>query len=643
MKHLIFFISFFFLTFNYFLFPQDSTKIYQLSDVVVSATKISTPSLELANSVTVIDSNKINQSNKISLVDLLNEVPGLSITQSGGAGKLSYVYLRGGNSNHTLVLIDGVEINTPSDPSNAYDLANILTDDIQRIEILRGPQSILYGSDAISGVINIFTKKGNSKPTLHLNADGGSLNSFRGNTSLLGSYKSFDYKFNYSHYQTDGISAANEKDGNSEKDKFRENFYSTRLGYSFSDDFYIDYLINFTDAKSDLDQTGGKGGDDPNYIGKSEEFLSRIKADLKLLNGFWEQSFSFSFLRNLRKYNDDTDILHPTTSSQALYDGNRIKTEWQNILNINKDNIVLIGMEYEEERAKSSYFSESEFGPYSSVFDKQKTSIYGIYLQDQFKINNKFFTSVGVRYDHHQKFGSQFTYRIAPAFFIYQTNTKIKVTIGNAFKAPSLYYLFDPTYGNPNLNPEKNIGWDFGFEQFIHNDLLVIGVTYFSNDFKNLMTFDDNFKVANISKAKSNGVEAEIKSRLFHQLNLNLNYTFTETKNKSDNSIDKDKPLLRRPKHKISFNTNYVLNKNINFNIEVVYYSKRYDLDFSTYPSQRIKLKDYTLANFSTIYTLNNFISLSGRVENIFDADYEEVLGFGTKGRTAYLGLKLKI
>lgn len=643
MKHLIFFISFFFLIFNYFLLPQDTTKIYQLSEVVVSATKISTPSLELANSVTVIDSNKINQSNKITLVDLLNEVPGLSITQSGGPGKLSYVYLRGGNSNHTLVLIDGVEVNTPSDPSNAYDLANILTDDIQRIEILRGPQSILYGSDAISGVINIFTKKGNSKPTLHLNAEGGSLNSFRGNTSLLGNYKSFIYKFNYSHYQTDGISVANEKDGNSEKDKFRENFYSTRLGYNFSDDFSLDFLFNFTNAKSDLDQTGGKGGDDPNYIGKSEELLSRIKADLKLFNGFWEQSFSFSFLRNLRKYKDGFDILHPTTSSNALYDGNRIKAEWQNIFELNKDNTILLGMEYEDESAKSSYFSESQFGPYSSIFDKQKTSIYGIYLQDQFKINNQFFTSVGVRYDHHQKFGSQFSYRIAPAFFIPSTNTKIKGTIGNAFKAPSLYYLFDPTYGNPNLNPEKNIGWDFGFEQFINNDLLVIGVTYFSNEFKDLMTFDDNFKVANISKAESNGIEAEIKSRLFNQLNLNLNYTFTETKNKSDNSIDKDKPLLRRPKHKISFNTNYVLNENINFNIEVVYYSKRYDLDFSTYPSQRVKLKDYTLANFSAIYTLNNFISLSGRVENIFDADYEEVLGFGTKGRTAYLGFKLKI
>ncbi len=643
MKQFISLISFFLIILNYFSFPQDSTKIYHLSEVVVTATKTSTPLIQLANSTTIIDSNDIKQRNKISLIDLLNEVPGLSITQSGGSGKLSYVSLRGGNSNHTLVLIDGIEINTPSDPSNAYDFANILTDDIERIEILRGPQSILYGSDAVTGVINILTKKGNSKPTLHLNAEGGSLNSYRGNSSMLGSYNSFNYKFNYSRYQTDGISVANEKDGNAEKDKYRENFYSTRLGYNFSKDFSLDFLLNFTNTNSDLDQTGGQGGDDPNYTSKSEELLSRIKADLQLFNGFWNQSFSFSFLRNLRKYKDGIDILHPTTSSNALYDGNRLKTEWQNILSLSKDNIIFLGIEYEEERAKSSYFSESQFGPYSSVFDKQKSSIYGIYLQDQIKFGNKLFASIGVRYDHNEKFGSQFSYRVAPAFFINQTNTKIKATIGNAFKAPSLYYLFDPTYGNPNLNPEKNIGWDFGFEQYIYNDLLIIGLTYFSNDFKDLMTFDDNFKVANISKAESNGIETEISSKIFNKININLNYTFTETKNKSDNPTDKGKPLLRRPKHKIGFNTNYSLNGNINFNLELVYYSKRYDIDFSTFPSQRVILQDYTLVNLSAIYELTNFISLSGRVENLFDKDYEEVLGYGIKGRIAYLGFKLKI
>lgn len=251
----------------------------------------------------------------------------------------------------------------------------------------------------------------------------------------------------------------------------------------------------------------------------------------------------------------------------------------------------------------------------------------------------KLFVTLGLRSDHHNLFGSEVTYRIAPAY-IFKTNTKIKATYGTGFKAPSLYQLYAPAtswgpIGNENLGPEKSKGWDIGVEQYLFENRLMFGVTYFQNEFENLIEFDWQKGYVNISGAETSGIEIYISGRFNKKLTLNSSYTYTKTKDK-----ETEEQLLRRPKNKFNLNLNYCFGKKTNVNVNIICVGKRDDI--CPYPT-RVEVDAYTLVNLRASYNITSSIQLFFRVDNLLDADYEVVRGYGTAGLSAYAGLKLNL
>jgi vitamin B12 transporter len=637
---------------NSVVHKTDSVGYYKLTDVVITATKTQANTIELANSISVIDSIQISNSNVNNVFDVLKNETGISFTRQGGNGTLSNLYIRGANSSHTLVLIDGVEVNLTNDPSGVYDFSALPIDNIERIEVLRGPQSTLYGSDALAGVINIISKKGNGSPKFSLLTEGGSYNSYKAQLGVNGSLQKLNYSVALSRTGSDGFSVASEKYGNTEKDGYNFNNASALIGYSISENSEISFYTRFLKSESDNDQFGGVFGDDPTYLTNQEEFSIRGEGKIKLFDGFWNQKIGLSFLRNVRINSYDTSAaslnypFYVNDYSWAHYDGRKYKIDWQNDFQLSKSNLLTAGLEFEVEESASEYYAfnyvPDPFSPdIASVIPMQDASTFGVFVQDQLKFEKGFFISLGARLDNHSKFGTQFTYRIAPAFMLWETNTKFKATIGTGFKAPSLFYLYDPAYGNENLNPEESFGWDFGIEQYLFTQNFSIGTTFFYNKFSNMFGFDKNSKTINIDKAVTKGVEVYIDAKPMDELSLKANYTFMDARDTSPNSSDFDKKLLRRPENKGGFYASYSFIPQANINAEVIWVGAREDVDFSTF--QRTELKGYVLLNLAAHYDVFDFLRLHARVENLLDTDYEEVFGYGTAGLSFYGGIKLSL
>ena len=616
----------------------DTAGLYKLSEIVISATKTATPSLEVASSISVIDSAEIINRNTLNAADLLKDQYGVYIARQGSPGALESIFLRGGNSNHTLVLIDGVEMNMPNDPSNTFDFSDLPIDNIERIEILRGPQSILYGSDALAGVINIITRRGYGKPKALLSFEGGSFGTLKGLGGLNGSLDLLNYSLTFGKYKTTGFSAASKRYGNTEKDGTDNDNVSSRIGFNFSKDFNINLFYRYNNASTDYDQHGGMFGDDPTYIYNLEESAFRSEGNLSLFDKLINSKFGFSYFRNVRKYSFDSTLNNPYAST-SFYDGRKIKFDLQNNLDISQYFRFVFGLETEEEKAYTEYSSFTSTYLYENILPFSSLRTSAVYMESQLKLLNSFFSTIGIRYDHHEKFGSKITYRIAPVYIIWKTGTKLKATLGTGFKTPSLTYLFDPAYGNPGLKPEESTGWDAGFEQFINN-YLSFGITYFNNSYKDLFGFDENYREININKAFTDGLEFFIDITPMENLRIKANYTYTNAIDKSDNSPDKNEALLRRPKNKIGLNINYKFSSRINTNIDIIYAGKRDDKIFTDFSSERIKLDPYTVIDLSATYKLFDYVSLNGRIENLFNTYYEEVYGYATPGISAYAGIK---
>ncbi len=624
----------------------DSSGYYKLTDVVISATKTPTSTLELANSISIIDSSEISNKNSLNAFDALKNEYGLSFSQQGTKGSVSNVYIRGANSSHTLVLIDGVEVNLPSDPSNFYNFFSLPTENISRIEVLRGPQSTLYGSNALAGVINIISAQGTGKPVSNISIEAGSYNTFKGTLSSLGKFDKFNYSIALSRIKSDGYSAASEKYGSTENDSYQLDNINSVLGYEFSDDFETDFVIRYNKSSSDLDQSFGSPEfwDDPTYIFDQKEFFIRGQGKLNLFDDKWIQKFGLTYFSNIREYSFDSSAAS-FYSSWSNYDGKKYKADWQNDFQFVDNNLITAGVEFELEETTSEYYLFSSFNPpdYASIIPKVDVNTFGVFIQDQFKVGESFFGTIGVRLDNNSQFGNAFTYRIAPAYMFWETGTKLKATFGTGFKAPSLFYLYDPLYGNPDLNPEKSFGWDAGVEQFFWSEGFSFGATYFFNMFDSMFGFDPiTFKTVNINKAETNGVEIFTKAVITQGLDVKANYTYTNAKDKSENTPDYNKKLVRRPEHKAGLFLSFSFTEFTNANIEFMYVGEREEPDFINY-SSRIIMPDYFLINLAAHYDLFSFLRLQGRVENLLDKQYEEIYGFGTAGFSVYGGISLRV
>ncbi len=609
----------------------------EIEEVVVTATRLETPVKEVASSITVITSDEIERKHAKTVLEVLREVPGINVTRQGGVGGSSSVFMRGANSFHTLVLIDGIEVNDPINPNRAFDFAHMTTDNIERIEILRGPQSTLYGSDAIGGVINIITKQGRGKARTVLSLETGAFDTYNVSAGVSGGAKRVDYSFYISDYKTEGISSAAEADGNTEKDGYENMTFSGRVGYKLGDSLNFGLAARAINARKELDDFGGAGGDDPNFVESIEQLFVRVQAAATMLDGRWENTLGISYTRSERDDNDGPDPLHTVDINDSFFIGTLVKLDWQSNYYISETNTLIFGIETERERGKSEInIDDPIFGPFNSTFDEEET-ITGFYVEQQLQAGDVFYSTFGVRTDDHSRFGSETTWRVAPAFLFDDAGWKIKASYGTGFKAPSLSQLLG-FGGSVNLKPEKSGSWDLGVENKIAGDRVSLGVTYFVNNIEDLIVFNPSFVLENINEAEIKGLEFVAAVQVSDGINVDGQYTHQDT---VDRSTDND--LLRRADDQFALDVTLDFSGGSNLNFEVIHIGSRDDMDFSTFPATRVELGAYTLVNASATLGLGEKITLTGRIENLLDENYEEVLGYGTAGISGYVGVKAEL
>ncbi|MBN1142608.1 MAG: TonB-dependent receptor [Deltaproteobacteria bacterium] len=627
-----------------------------LDPVVVTATRTETPVTEILGSCTVITAEEIEARQYATVLEAVQATPGVVAARAGGWGQQSSIFLRGANSEHLLVLIDGMVVNDPSLPSRSFDFAHLTTDNIERIEILRGPQSVLYGSDAMAGVIQIITKKGSGKPSLQVTAEGGSFRTFRETAASSGGNERLNYSLSLSRIDSDGISAASEADGNRERDGYRANALALRLGVNPTPHAAIDLIGRYLESSTELDNFGGPMGDDPNNELDWKSWQLRLQGRWRPLGERWETKAAVSAVDNDRVNDNNPDAGHPDALLRSSYDSRLYKAEWQNDIRLGENHLLTMGAEYQDEKMKSRYYEEGSYTfmgttyyfTDSSEFRARSKTTAGLFVQEQFQFRKTFFATLGMRLDDHESFGSHATWKIAAAYVLPQTQTRFSASFGTGFKAPSLYQLYaDSSYvqGNVDLDPEQSRGWEARLEQPFLERRLVLNATYFRNDFKDLITTELDtaswrYAFVNINEARTRGFELEALFQPRPELEFSASYTRTEAEN-----LDSGEDLVRRPRHKFALQARYRFLETAGAELELCYVGKRKDTFYNeaTSESGPVKLDPYTLVNLALHWDLTPHLRLFGRVENLLDEDYVEVWGYGTPGIGAYTGLRLRL
>jgi vitamin B12 transporter len=602
----------------------------QPDTVVVTATRIPTPELQVASSITVVSADDIAARQIQTLPDLLKQVPGLNVVQTGGPGGQTSVFMRGTNSNHTKVLVDGIDVSDPSNSGGAFDFGQFLTQDIEKVEILRGPQSGLYGSDAIGGVINVLTKSGSGPAQFNAAVEAGSFDTFNQSARLSGSLDQFHYAANVEHFHS-GETPVTPLDllapGEQRIDDYYDNLTaSTKLGFDFSENFDLGLVARYTDTHLRLtgeneDNFPADFPDSAQSANNTLQTYTRATAHLKSFDGALEQTLgaAYSSVRS-------SDFSPETQRSDAF--GERVKFDWQGNIKLATDEKLVLGAEHQRDEITA---------PISA-----STTIDSGYAELQSSFGDRLFDTVSVRYDENDRFGGKVTYRFAPAYLIKESGTKLKASVGTGFKAPTLNQLFQnfpdfDFFANPNLKPESSLGWDVGFEQALAAETLRFGVTYFHNNIKNLIADSADFTTdINVGRAVTQGVESFVAYQPIPTLSLRLDYTYTQA---TDEIAHEE--LLRRPKHKGSLNTAWQASNRLSLNATLLTLSSWVDgnRDFSI---PRLNAPPYTTVDLAAGYDVTRHVTVYGRVSNLLDRHYQNPVGFLQPSVGAFAGIKTK-
>jgi vitamin B12 transporter len=593
-------------------FAQEAVGPVELGPVVVTATKTEVPLNEVAGSVTVITEDEIQAKKAKTVLEVLRDVPGLDVVQTGGPGGATSVFIRGGNSSHTLVLVDGMRVNSPM--TGGFDFADLTVDNIERIEIVRGPQSALYGSEAIGGVINIITKHGKGAPSVSLSAEAGSYRTFRESVGVTGAMPSLDYSLAVARFDTAGFSSADRRNGNTEADGNGNTTLSSRLGWNAGAIGKLELTARYMTARTDLDGCCPPA-DDPNYVQDHRVLLLSGRYS-RTLTSWWSQELRLGFNRDeLTGHDPDPADLFNNYNIAAQ---NR-QLDWLHHFSIGTTDLLTIGYEH-----------EGQAGRGKDAFDKT-ISNSAVYVQNQHQVTDLFSQVVGVRADYNSRFGDVITYKAEAAYRVPLTGTKLRAAYGTGFHGPTLNDLFFPGYGNPDLKPETSETIEVGGEQILFSNAVSFRGTYFHTSFDNLIVFDSTtFLPENIGKAMAKGAELELDLSPVKAVTLKTNYTYTTTLNE-ENSQE----LPRRPRQKANVGLSVLPVPSVKLLLDFRYVGKRFDDTANTQP-----IGAYTIVNASGSFDLTSKVQLFARAENLFNRKYEEILGYGTAGRSAYGGVK---
>lgn len=643
---------------------QDSTAQKSMDEVVVTASKYPTKTSQTGKVITVITRAQLDRSAGKNLSQLLNEQAGLSVNgANSNPGKDKSIYLRGAKADYTLIMIDGVPIYDATGSSSNFDFRLLPIDNIERIEILKGSQSTLYGSDAVAGVINIITRQGGGNKALSpfVTATYGSYETRKINAGASGSTDWFNYNVGYTHFKTDGISESADKNktGRFDKDGYEENAFMANFGFRISPVAKLSPYLRYSKYNGRLDMDAFTDDKDYTYrlknlqTGMRNEFtLGRVKLNLLYNYTLTERNFlndslikesifdgySTGFYKG-KEHFLDAYVHVPLMPSLSFTGG----VDYRNGIT----DVKTFGI-YKYEMGGILYNSE-----YSSAInsDSAKQNQLGLYGAFTFTSKEGLTIEAGGRLNHHSVYGNNGVFNINPSFLI-NRQLKVFANISTAYKVPTLYQLYSE-YKNPytNLDPEKAITYEGGIQYFSTDNLVNARVAVFKRNVKdaivfytNPSTFDSYY--INQDKQKDWGFEIEPTINYRDRIKLILSYAYVDGKvtTKAGAKDTSYFNLLRRPKSIFNATVNCQITKNLFASAGVQSFGKRSDLDFSTYPSSTVQLKSYTLLNAYVEYRLlNGKLRLFADAKNLTDASYAEVYGYNTQGFNIQGGFRINL
>ncbi len=596
--------------------------------VAVSPSGIVTPVASVASAITIVTDKDIATQQYRTAPDILSTVPGLNVVQTGGPGGQANVFIRGTNANHTKLLIDGIDVGDVTNANGAFDFAHLLAADIQQFEVLRGPQSGLYGSDAIGGVISVITRKGDGPARATASIETGSYQTFNQSAGISGSQDNFNYAVNVAHLHAGDVPvtpwqllpAGQKAIGNA----YDNVTASTKLGVDLNEAWTLNSVVRYTDAT--LLFTGDSGFPGVPDAAQSNhtvhQLATREEAVWSLLGGRIRNYFGVNYV------NDWSSDLTAGNPVAAVASGERIKYDWHAVTELAPRNNLVVGLAQQTERLKTADLS-AENGNKAGFVE----------LQSEFA--KRLFLVASLRNDVNDQFGAHGTWRVAPAVVLPFTETKLKASYGTGFKAPTLSQLYQDFpafnfFANPNLRPEESSGYDAGFEQPLFEDRIRFGSTYFHNSITNLINFNATFtSYANVGLATTEGTENFVQARLSDRLVLRADYTFTRAVDAATGQ-----QLLRRPKEKWSGTAVWTSLDALTLSATVLRVSDWLDVSRDGMTTALVA-PGYTIVNLRGDYALSDQVKLFGRIDNLFNRHYQNPTGFLAPGLGVYGGIRV--
>ncbi|MBP7650883.1 MAG: TonB-dependent receptor [Phenylobacterium sp.] len=614
-----------------------------VSELIVTAARGPQERAKVGQSVTVLTAADIEASQQLLVSDLVSRTVGVAYSRNGGPGGVTTLRIRGAEGDQTVAVVDGVKINDPSAPGGGYNFANLLTGDVARIEILRGAQSTLWGSQAIGGVINIVTAEPTSALEGGLQAEVGTQNSAYVRGAAGGISDHLVWRLSASHDQTDGVSAVA---GGAEDDGYRSTAVSGRARVIASGALSLDLRAVYTDSRNDFD-----GFPAPAYLfadtgqyAEIEELVAYAGLNVALLEGRFRNRLAFGYTNSDSLNYDPAQAVTPVTFDST---GRNRRWEYQGSLEIAPAWTATFGAEREQASFRTR--SPSAFAP-NPPTATAKAGIDSLYAQVRGDLGDHLSVTVGLRRDRHDTFGDHTLGQVSAAWSVGDA-TVLRASFGQGFKAPTLYQLYS-SYGNLGLKPEQADAWDAGVEHTVGDGWLVVAATAFGRETQNQIDFVscafgsltplcNPGGVArygyydNTAKTAAHGVElvAAVERGPF---SLDANYTWTHTENRSAGA-NLGKQLARRPEHQANLAATYQWGFGLSTTADIRHVGASSDNAAGSYT-----LQSHTLLDLRAAYPVNDTLEVYGRVENVFDDRYETVRNYGTPGRAATLGVRAR-
>ncbi len=591
-----------------------------MEEVVVTAARIPEALSKTAADVTVITRQEIERRQLTSVAEALRFVPALAVVESGTPGSVTSVFARGGNSSHTLVMIDGVRVNSPT--NGLFDFANLTTEGIERIEVVRGPASALYGSDGLTAVINIVTKKGAGTPRTTMQAEAGSYQTFRERAQSSGGVGPIGYSVDV---------ARTDSSGKFPHDEYNNSTGVVRLDAQAASNLSFDFSARYTHAFKNLPGVPGRtdfltGLPDATQSSREDQTVVSL-GGTHAPTAWWDHRLQLSLVSDTVDFRDPEQ---PTSTTNT--DTTRLAADWQHNFRPVPWDTVTVG--FQAEQAKGD--ERDQFG--TRVLHKTLTNT-AYYGQNQLTAWDRLVVGVGLRADENSAFGTHVSPKYSTALLIPETASKLRASYGEGFRSPSINDLAFPGFSNPNLKPELNRSLEFGADQSLWGERIQLGLTWFQSRFRDLIQLSSGplFIPVNVAHARTQGVEATLGLHPGYGLDVLASYTYLEAAGEGG------KPLLRRPANTWNLAVNYRLWDRINLNSTLLYVGKRNDIDPVTFQTTtNFKYVKWDVGASVTVLRevgVLRRLTAFGKLENLLGVRYQEVLGFPALGRRYLVGL----